>query len=89
MMHGQKTIKILLICSQLMNKLKIIDIIFFILCREAPDIFRPILQQTAHQRAAGAAPSNGKIVTTRVVRSYCGSVILHPLIIISGCKINY
>jgi len=64
-----------------MNILKILEIIFLILCREAPDIFRPILQQTARQRAAEAAASNGKIVATRAVRSYGGSVILHPLII--------
>ena len=71
-------------CSQPMNKLKMIEIIFLILCREAPDIFRPILQQTAHQRAAGAAASKGKIVATRAVSSYGGSVILRPLIINLG-----
>jgi hypothetical protein len=67
-----------------MNILKIIEVIFLILCREAPDIFRPILQQTAHQSAAGAAASNGAIVATRAVRSYGRSVILHPLIISLG-----
>jgi len=55
-----------------MNILRIIEIIFLVPCREAPDIFRPILQLTARQRAAGA------------VRSYAWSVILHGLIISLG-----
>jgi len=67
-----------------MNILKIIEIIFLILCCEAPDIFRPILQPAAHQKAEVAAASNGRIVTTRAVRSYGGSEILHPLIISLG-----
>jgi hypothetical protein len=35
-----------------------IAIIFVIQFREAPDILRPNFQQTAHQKAAGAASSN-------------------------------